>query len=60
MQFLEKAMENVGAHRDIELITTEKKKKKNYLVSEPNHQTTKFFTENLLAIEMKKNRDTYQ
>ena len=59
MQFLEKAMENVGAHRDIELITTEKKKK-NYLVSEPNHQTTKFFTENLLAIEMKKNRDTYQ
>ena len=28
MQFLEKAMENVGAHRDIELITTEKKKKK--------------------------------
>ena len=59
MQFLEKAMENVGAHRDIELITTEKKKK-NYLVSEPNHQSTKFFTENLLAIEMKKNRDTYQ
>ena len=59
MQFLEKAMENVGAHRDIELITTEKKKK-NYLVSEPNHQTTKFFIENLLAIEMKKNRDTYQ
>ena len=28
MQFLEKAMENVGTHRDIELITTEKKKKK--------------------------------
>ena len=26
-----------------------------YLVSEPNYHTTKFFTENLLAIEMKKN-----
>ena len=27
---------------------------KNYLVSEPNYHTTKFFTENLLVIEMKK------
>ena len=26
----------------------------NYLVSEPNYHTTKFFTENLLAIEMRK------
>ena len=47
-----KTMENVRKHRDIKLVTTEKRR--NYLVSEPNHHTTKFFTENLLAIEMKK------
>ena len=35
------------------LVTTERRK--NYLVSEPNDDTTKFFTENLLAIEKKKN-----
>ena len=39
-------------HRDIKLVTTEKRR--NYLVSEPNYLTTKLFTENLLAIEMKK------
>ena len=47
-----KAMENVRKHRDIKLVTTERRR--NYLVSEPNYHTTKFFTENLLAIEMKK------
>ena len=41
-------------YRDIELITAERRR--NYLVSEPNYQTTKFFTESLLAIEMKKCR----
>ena len=46
-----KAMENVRKHRDIKLVTTERRK--NYLVSEPNYHTTKFFTEHLLAIEMK-------
>ena len=45
-------MENVRKHRDIKLVTTERRR--NYLVSEPNYHTTKFFTENLLAIEMKK------
>ena len=45
-------MENVEEHRDIKLVTIEKRR--NYLVSEPNYYTTKFFTENLLAIEMKK------
>ena len=30
------------------------KKKRNYLVSEPNFNTTKFLSANLLAIEMKK------
>ena len=39
-------------HRDIKLITTERKR--NYLVSESNYHTTKSFTENLLAIEMRK------
>ena len=49
---LEKTMENVRKHRNIELVTTERRRK--YLVSEPNYHTTKFFTENLLAIEMRK------
>ena len=47
-----KTIENVRKHRDIKLVTTDRRK--NYLVSEPNYRTTKFFTENLLAIEMKK------
>ena len=45
-------MENVRKHRDIKLVTTERTR--NNLVSEPNYHTTKFFTENLLAIEMEK------
>ena len=45
-----KTMENERKHRDIKVITTERR---NYLVSEPNYHTTKFFTENLLTIEMK-------
>ena len=47
-----KTIENVRKHRDIKLVTTDRRR--NYLVSEPNYRTTKFFTENLLAIEMKK------
>ena len=47
-----KTMENVRKHKDIKLVTTERRR--NYLVSEPNYHTAKFFTENLLAIEMKK------
>ena len=49
-----KTMENVRKHRDIKLITTERRR--NYLVSEPNYHTRKFFTEHLLAIEMKKKK----
>ena len=48
----EKTMENLRKHRDTKLVTTEKRS--NYLVSEPNYFTTKFFKEYLLAIEMKK------
>ena len=44
-------MENVRKHRDIKLVTTERRM--NYLVSEPNYHTKKCFTENLLAIEIK-------
>ena len=47
-----KIKENVRKYRDSELVTTERRR--NYLVSEPNYHTTKFFTEKLLAIGMKK------
>ena len=46
-----KTMENVRKDRDIKLVATEGRR--NYLVSEPNFHTKYFFTENLLAIEMK-------
>ena len=46
-----KTMVNVRKHRDVKLVTTERSR--NYLVSEPNYHTTKFFTENLLAKEIK-------
>ena len=45
-------MENVRKHRDIKLVTTDKRR--NQLASEPNYHTTKYFSENLMAIEMKK------
>ena len=45
-------MENVKKYRDITLFTTERTR--NYLVSEPNYHTAKFFTKDLLAIEMRK------
>ena len=47
-----KTMENVRKHRNIKLATTEGRR--NYLVSKPNYHTTKFFTENLLATELRK------
>ena len=58
-----KTMENVRKHRDIKLVTTNKRR--NQLVSEPNYHTKKWFSENLLAIEMKKikvklNKPVYQ
>ena len=48
------AMENVRKHRDIKLVTTDNRR--NRLVSEPNNHTTKWCSENLLAIEMKKTK----
>ena len=47
-----KTMRNMRKNGNIKLVKTERKR--NCLVSEPNYHTTKFFTENLLAIEMKK------
>ena len=43
---------NVRKHKSIKLEITESRW--NYLVSEPNYHTTKFFAENLLATEMRK------
>ena len=49
-----KTMENVRKHRDIKLVTTEEKRIK--LVSEPNYHTTKYFSDNVIATEMKKTK----
>ena len=49
---LQKAMENVRKHRNVKLVTTERRR--NYLVSEPNYHITKFFTKYPTPIEMKK------
>ena len=49
-----KTIENLRKHRDIKLVTTDEERSK--LVSEPNYHTTKLFSENLLAIEMKKTK----
>ena len=46
-----KIVENVRKHRDIKVVTTERRR--NYLVSESNYHTTKLFIESLLVIEMK-------
>ena len=51
-----KTMENLRNHRDIKLFTTERRK--SHLVLDPNYHKTKFFTEHLLAIELKKTRNT--
>ena len=50
----EKTMENVRNYRDIKLVTTDKRRKQ--LVSEPNYHTHKNFSENLMAIAMKKKK----
>ena len=51
-------MENMRKHIDkmwdIKLVTTEERM--NYTVSEPNYHTAEFFSENLLAIQIKKTK----
>ena len=49
-----KTMENVRKHRDIKLVTTDKKRSK--LVSEPNYHTIKYISENLSIIEMRRTK----
>ena len=48
---LQKTMENVRNHRDIKLVTSDKRRK--ILVSEPNYYLHKKFSDHLMAIEMK-------
>ena len=49
-----KTMENIRKHRDIKLVTTDKKGSK--LVSEPNYHTINLVSEDLSIIEMKKTK----
>ena len=49
-----KTMENIRKHRDIKLVTTDKKKSK--LVSEPNYHTINSISEDFSIIEMKKTK----
>ena len=47
-------MENVRNHRDIKLVTSNKRRKR--LVSKPNYHSCKKFSDHLMAIEIKKIR----
>ena len=47
-----KTMENIRKHRDIKLVTADKKRNK--LVSEPNYHTINYISEDLSMIEMNK------
>ena len=49
-----KTMENIRKHRDIKLVTTDKKGSK--LVSEPNYHTINLISEDLSIIEMKRTK----
>ena len=49
-----KAMENIRKHRDIKLVTTDKKRSK--LVSEPNYHTINLISEDLSITETKKTK----
>ena len=51
-----KTMENIRKHRDIKLVTTDKKRSK--LVSEPNNHTINLISEDLSIIEMKNTKVT--
>ena len=47
-----KTMENVRNHRDIKIVTTDKRR--SILASEPNYHSTKYISKDLLIMEMKK------
>ena len=50
-----KTMEHIRNHRDIKLVTSEKRRKG--LVSEPNYHSCKKNSDHLMAIEMKKKQE---
>ena len=47
-----KTMENVSNHRDIKIVTMDKRR--SILASEPNYHSTKYISKDLLIMEMKK------
>ena len=49
-----KTMENIRKHRNIKLVTTDKKRNK--LISEPNYHTINYISEDLSIIEMNKTK----
>ena len=49
-----KTMKYVQKHREIKVVTS--KKRRNYLISEPNYHSAKIFTGHFLDIRMKKNQ----
>ena len=49
-----KTVDSLRKHRNTKIATADEKRNK--LVSQPNYHTTKYFSENLLAIEMKKTK----
>ena len=49
-----KTMENIRKHRNIKLVTTDKKR--NTVVSEPNYHTINYISEDLSIIEMNKTK----
>ena len=53
-----KTMGNVRKHTDINLVKTERRR--NYLVSEPNYHTTRFFHRKSISNRNEKNDKTYE
>ena len=49
-----KTMENIRKHRDIKLVTTDKKRNK--LVSKPNYYTMNYISKDLSILEMNKTK----
>ena len=49
-----KTMENIRKHRNIKIVTTDKKRNK--LVSEPNYHTINYISEDLSIIKMNKTK----
>ena len=49
-----KTMENVRNHRDIKIVTTDKRR--SILASEPSYRSTKYISNDLLIMEMKKTK----